>query len=530
MASLPGLTLPGLSLTPNPSSTPGSAAPAAGTAPSGEPRTITLSPKTEFRFEVSHASTLSIKLASGTAELFGTELACNAKEPYLFRGYNGAVYTWHGCRLQVEGETESEYVAEETPMVEYANVGFAVEAMRARVEAADQQRGGAASGLDKPMGPRVLVVGPEDAGKTSLVKILTAYAVKMGRQPVAVNLDPRQGMLTVPGALSAAAMASILDVEEGWGSSPINGPSPVPVKMPLVYHYGLGAPDDNAKLYRGLVTRMALAVTSRMSEDDEARRAGCIIDTPGALSVDKKGIYEHIQHIVSEFSVTAILVLGSERLYSDLSRRFAKQSAPSSMTDNEAVHVVKLDKSGGCVDRDAAFSRAMRLAQIRSYFFGHGPTTLSPHTHRVDFAALPLWRVVDAGAARQSRQLAASLMPGGADDAASDMTPVALPSADAGNNSAGKKVQQGPALPGSLFERERPSLQLVNALVAVKAAEPGESSQDRLRDASVLGYVYVADVDEAKGQVRVLAPMGGTVPLRAMTVGSWPEDAVGLVG
>ncbi|KAK7609348.1 hypothetical protein BKA81DRAFT_391569 [Phyllosticta paracitricarpa] len=541
MASLPGLTLPGLSLTPNPSSTPGSAAPAApGTTPSGEPRTIALSPKTEFRFEVSHSSTLSIKLTNGTAELFGTELACNAKEPYIFRGYKGAVYTWHGCRLQVEGETESEYVAEETPMVEYANVGFAIEAMRSRVEAADnQQRGRTTSSLDKPMGPRVLVVGPDNAGKTSLVKILTAYAVKMGRQPIAVNLDPRQGMLTVPGALSAAAMASILDVEEGWGSSPINGPSPVPVKMPLVYHYGLGAPDDNARMYRGLVTRMALAVTSRMSEDDEARRAGCVVDTPGALSVDKKGVYEHIQHIVSEFSVTTILVLGSERLYSDLSRRFTKPTSP--ISTDEPLTVLKLDKSGGCVDRDPAFSKAQRQTQIRSYFFGHGPTTLSPHTHRVDYAALPLWKVVDEGAARQSRALAASLLPGGVDDAASDMTPIA-PAPSAPSAPAGKPLQQqqqqqqkqqpGPAPPGTLFERVRPSLQLVNALVAVTAAEPGEasSSQERLRDASVLGYVYVADVDEAKGQVRVLAPMGGTVPLRAMVVGSWPEDAVGLVG
>ncbi|KAK8212023.1 mRNA cleavage and polyadenylation factor IA/II complex [Phyllosticta capitalensis] len=486
MASLPGLTLPGLSLTPDPSSTPGaSGVPAVpGAAPSGAPRTTTLAPQTEFRFEVSHASTLSIKLISGTAELFGTELACNTKEPYVFRGYKGAVYTWHGCRLQLEGETESEYVAEETPMVEYANVGFAIEGMRAKVEAADQ-RGGATtttSGLDKPMGPRVLVVGPENAGKTSLVKTLTSYAVKMGRQPIAVNLDPRQGMLTVPGALSAAAMASILDVEEGWGSSPINGPSPVPVKMPLVYHYGLGAPDDNAKMYRGLVTRMALAVTSRMSEDDEARRAGCIIDTPGGLSVDKKGVYEHIQHIVSEFSVNAILVLGSERLYSDLSRRFAK---PSSSPSDDATHVLKLDKSGGCVDRDAAFMKTLRQSQIRAYFFGQSGTgtTLSPHTHRVDFAALPLWR-----------------------------------------------VSEGPAAQGTLFERVRPSLQLVNALVAVTSAEPGEHSQERLRDASVLGYVYVADVDEAKSQVRVLAPMGGTVPHRAMIVGTWPEDAVGLVG
>lgn len=285
--SLPGLSLPGLSMSAPP--------PADMPAPSSAPRLHVLAPGTEYRFEVpfsNNATPLTLKLLNGTAECFGTELACNAKEPYLFRaGTKAAVYTWHGCRLQVEGDVESEYVAEETPMVEYANVHFALEKLRNEV-----------NNNNKTIGPRVLVVGPENAGKTSLARLLTAYAVKMGRQPVVVNLDPRQGMLSVPGALAVATVASVLDVEEGWGSSPINGPNPVPVKMPLVYHLGLAGPDDNARLFRGLVTRLALAVTSRLGEDDGARRAGCLIDSPGALSVDKRGVYENIQHVVSEFS------------------------------------------------------------------------------------------------------------------------------------------------------------------------------------------------------------------------------------
>jgi polyribonucleotide 5'-hydroxyl-kinase len=274
------MSLPGLNLT--------SAPPQPLQAPQSTiTRTQDLASNTEYRFEVSFSGTLTIRLLSGTAEFFGTELAPSSS--YTFQGTKGAIYTWHGCRLEIVGVAESEYTAEETQMTSYANAHFALETMREQ------------SSHTGNIGPRVLVVGPENAGKTSVVKILTSYAVKLQRQPVVVNLDPRQGMLSVPGSFSAAAFSSIVDIEDGWGDSPISGPSPVPVKMPLVYHYGLANPEEG-KLFRPLVTRMALAVTSRLEEDKASRQAGCIIDSPGAIAQGKAGVYENIEHIISEFS------------------------------------------------------------------------------------------------------------------------------------------------------------------------------------------------------------------------------------
>lgn len=174
-------------------------------------------------------------------------------------------------------------------MASYANLHLALENLRDEATS---------NGRD---GPRVLVVGPEDAGKTSLVKLLTAYATRCGRQPLAVNLDPKEGLLSIPGTLSAANFSSIIDVEEGWGSSPTNGPSQIPVKMPLVYYYGQASPEDHVEIYKPVVTRLALAVMSRLQEDREARNTGILIDTPGAISQGKGG-YDIIQHIVSEFS------------------------------------------------------------------------------------------------------------------------------------------------------------------------------------------------------------------------------------
>ena len=174
-------------------------------------------------------------------------------------------------------------------MISYANLHFALEKLRD--EAAVQGK----------EGPRVLVLGPENAGKTSLVKLLTAYATRAGRQPVAVNIDTKEGMLSIPGSLSATTFSSIIDVEEGWGSSPTNGPTPVPVKLPLVYYLGLANPEDKTSVYKPIITRLALSVMNRLQDDVEAKGTGCVIDTPGVISQGKGG-YEVIQHAVSEFS------------------------------------------------------------------------------------------------------------------------------------------------------------------------------------------------------------------------------------
>jgi polyribonucleotide 5'-hydroxyl-kinase len=46
-----------------------------------------------------------------------------------------------------------------------------------------------------------------------------------------------------------------------------------------------------------------------------------------------------------------------------------------------------------------------------------------------------------------------------------------------------------------------------------------------------MGFLYVADVDADKGKIRVLAPVGGRVPPRAIIWAKrWPGEVVGLVG
>ncbi|CAG8982545.1 hypothetical protein HYALB_00002327 [Hymenoscyphus albidus] len=434
-----------------------------------------LQANSEWRFEVAFGRSIEVKLLSGTAEIFGTELA--EKHAYTFRGTKASIFTWHGCRLEVPGTCE-EYTAEDTPMVPYVNTHFALEKLR---DEAAQNKG---------EGPRVLVVGPNNAGKTSLVKILAGYAIRMERQPMVINTDNREGLLSIPGSLTATPFASIIDVEQGWGSSPTSGPSPVPVKLPLCYYYGLPSPEDNTKMFKSVVTRLALAATSRLAADPAVKETGMIIDTPGVLSQGKEG-YDLISHIVMEFSVNIILVLGSERLYSEMNRRFASNTTPG-----QAVTVVKLDKSGGCVDRDDAFMRQTQELAIREYFFGDSKRTLSPHTQNVNFDDITIYRI------RESSSTHISFLSG-------DSTELDPSSSE-------------------IYEKVSPTGLLLHCIFAVMYATLRDT-QETIRDASVMGFVYVAEVDEKKRRLKILAPLNTRITDRPMVWGTWPESSVSLI-
>lgn len=59
----------------------------------------------------------------------------------------------------------------------------------------------------------------------------------------------------------------------------------------------------------------------------------------------------------------------------------------------EFITVVKLAKSGGCVDRDEAYLKQVRQVQIREYFFGDAKRTLSPHTQIIDFSQITIYKI-----------------------------------------------------------------------------------------------------------------------------------------
>jgi polyribonucleotide 5'-hydroxyl-kinase len=449
--------------------------------------------------------------------LFGTELVVG--NVYSFTGTKAAIYTWEGCRFEVSGDAvQSDYVAQETPMTEYINVHFALDSIRQQAKAAGKE------------GPRLLIIGPEGAGKTTLAKILTGYAVRALRSPVVVNLNVKESVMSVPGTLTATVFKSMIDVEEGWGTAPMSGPNgAIPVKLPLVYFYGSEDPfHKDSKVYKTQVSRLALSVTGRLSQDPEAREGGVIVDTPSVLGSSGALNADLLAHVVSEFAVNYIVCIGSERLYSEVSRRYDNQPVSMSATSNSCsptISVVKLTKSEGCVDRDSTYMTAFRTGQIRTYFYGNprlsNGVALQPRQQTIDYSTLTVWQRLGT--------FAAGALAGAPNATAAVEDDEFLPGDFAPDVPAVTSNGSAVPLPASqIFERiTAPQPAMRGCLFAVMNCAP-EAEQDTIRDSSVMGFLYVVDVDDARGKISLLSPVAGRVPDRALVWAGWPEGVLGL--
>ena len=207
-----------------------------------------------------------------------------------------------------------------------------------------------------------------------------------------------------------------------------------------------------------------------------------------------------------------MIILGSERLYSDLSRRFSTQKTGT----GESISVVKLDKSGGCVDRDEEYQRQFRQAQVREYFFGDGKSTLSPHAQQVDFSQLSIYKIAECMLFSYTSPNLLPLIIIGL-STASDLLNSLLPG------------DSDESTPQKIFDQVQPSPQMQNSVLAITHADHNDV-QENIRDASVIGFVYVAEVDEKRKKVKILAPLSGRLPYMAMIWGTWPDGVGDLVG
>ncbi|EMS46112.1 hypothetical protein TRIUR3_09742 [Triticum urartu] len=367
-------------------------------------------------------------------------------------------------------------------MVIYVNTHAILDARRARARAA---QGG---DLEASQGPRVIVVGPTDSGKSTLCKMLLSWAAKLGWKPTYVDLDIGQGSITIPGCISATPIEKPIDIVDG-----------IPLEMPLAYFYGHPNPSINPDVYKALMRELAQTLETQFSGNAESRAAGMVINTMGWV----EGLgYELLLNAIEIFKANVVLSiqlmvirdLKPEKLWKML--KDAVQSKPN-------IDVVKLHKSEGVVLRNSKYRQKTRSFRIKEYFYGIA-NDLAPHSNVVNFSDVSVFRI---GSGHQAPR---SALPIGAEPVADPTRLVAV----------------------------NISTDMVHTVLAVSyAKEPDEIISSNVAgfihvtdvdiQSNVAGFIHVTDVDIQRKKLTYIAPCPGDLPSRLLIASSltWYEQA-----
>lgn len=315
-------------------------------------------------------------------------------------------------------------------MVSVANLHGALERLRAKAKAAC----GA--------GPRVMVVGPANVGKSTVARTLGSYSARTGGRPLYVDLDVGEGALGVPGVLSAVSVDMPVDVEGGFNSL-----------QTVSYHYGHVTTKYATRLFHLLVSRMAAVCEQRVEQDPVIKSSGHIINCP---ELDKATT----MHAQAELKADVLVVIDNERLYNEL------------LAGLPGCSVVKLVKSGGVVPRDTQYCESARKVQIKRYFYGPpGAHQIHPHSFSVRFEDVKMYKI-------GAPPIPAACLPLGQDPKAHETQLVT--------------VKFGP--------------DLLHACLTVSTVQPDAPADMAMIEAEALGFVALQNIDFEERTLTILAP------------------------
>lgn len=312
-----------------------------------------------------------------SAEIFGAELVPGQDYP-LLGGTRTAIYTWHGCKIQISGPTSQEYDAPNVVMRDYLSTAAVLEQRRIR-----------ADDMDLPA-PRVLVCGSAFSGKSSLCQVLCNYAQRRERTPIFVDLDTRYSSIRQLQSLPACVSAT--PVEHAYDEEP---------SRRMSYFFGHIDWTDNPNLYERIVSHLSKVVLAKLSHctSVEAARtatSGLIVNAPYQPTP------ELLQKIIEMFEIDVVLILDNEGLHASLSRVY---SGCEKVNGVPKVEIVPLPKAGGVVQSAPKRIRFLRALRVRDYFYGV-MRDFHPYSVLVDLSDVQLVQI-------ETTTLSASMLPAG---------------------------------------------------------------------------------------------------------------------
>lgn len=274
---------------------------------------------------------LIVQVQEGLAEINGSYLHKDTKYKFL-KNSRFSIFTYTGCVVVLDGKAKHN-ISEKKMIKQHVALCKMLDSARRNLHQVGQ------------LGPRILVVGPQDMGKTTLCKYLVNWAARKKSVVRFVDFDIGQNAVTIPGIVAM----SVVD-------KPLHPVNEFHNKDLLAYHFGHKSPHFNQNLYSFLIKRMASIVNYQDYHYADLRYGGCVINTCGWV-VDFG--FESICNIAQAFEVQYILVLGDPSLGSQI-----KSVVP------RGVHVMNINKDDMVVERSRTYRRNSRRLKLDQYFYG----------------------------------------------------------------------------------------------------------------------------------------------------------------
>lgn len=451
---------------------------------SQEPKTLEIPMGSQWLLQLSKQELIGqniklyITIKTGVAEILGTELV-NDKE-YCFQNWNFSIFAIEDIvlnwRLNLptmalkDIDQPQNIISNDTARYVY-NLHFALEKLRNSSFA----------------GPKVLILGPQNVGKTSLARTLCSYAIKFKNyQPMFINLDTTQPIVSPPGCLMATPISDLIDVESPiWNQSLTSGATELHGRQPILKNFGLENVHDNKELYTEMLSHLSQVVNERLNTDLLVQRSGLIVDSPNWLIQEEN--HDTLKMVVDNFKIDVIIIMDTLDKQVQLQETFNKFLDP-----NKGGVTIVIPPMCGIIPNDDIYKRSLQRIAIRDYFYGNDKTVLSPYLTNVDFEDLIVW----------SPQTQFTILDNNIESDAND---------DKIDNNNTKT--QGSLLKFSQVNIDPSSLQ--HALVVITFS-PKRSAQEEIIKSSLMGFGLITEVNEKRRKVKILLPVPGNLPNNAL--------------
>ncbi|KAG7530491.1 hypothetical protein FFLO_04981 [Filobasidium floriforme] len=525
----------------------------------------------EWRFELEQGEAIAVRVTSEEPIYINyQEIPPNTWYP-LYGDLRAAIWSPSPGQIEVSSAPSTAYTSLSSTFPFILSVHLALERRRilakrninARIDyGQDGQDEKVLS--EQERGPRVMVLGPANSGKSTMIKGLLNLAVGsgMGWSPGVIGLDPGTSNHLVPGSVSLSSPTQAVPTHHP--SHPLGSPPTTAAAMTLASDvptlgWFVGSSEMNTSgmgkmcfpLWRNVVDSMAASWRLRCQTDEIVRTSGLLIDTPTALIQPTLGAgkgdktrHGLVLQIAAAFEVDVVIVIGHEKLTIEMQK----------LLSGYGVSVISAPKSSGVVDLDDLYRSRIRAQQIKTYFYGEPAlpptlinlpgrvaaveTGLHPYSFTIPWDELEIYRVGEESAAPSSalpigkqRILSATRL--------TRVNPAASPNIHRLQNAIlglvmvsdeDKRTDLPPRKVKEVKKEETKQEGDVKEEVKAEEGDDDEEEEEPIWKEEigwreVCGFLTITKVDTAKRKFELLTPSPGKLPSRVALVGSveWIE-------